>query len=192
VGEDQLTGGNARDHLIGGDGRDVLAGGAASDVIEGGQGDDLLTGDLPGGMSNDVFRWSLGDASSTATPAHDVISDFDNTSYAGDVLDLRDLLIGETHAANTTTLPDPIGLNNALTITSDAGNLADYLHFTKVGTDTVIEISSEGKFTAGSHAAVDQVITLTGVNLVGSFINDNQVINDLLARGKLLADVPTA
>jgi|GEM_PF-1869451 len=189
AGDDQLTGGDARDHLIGGDGRDVLAGGAASDVIEGGQGDDLLTGDLPGGMSNDVFRWSLGDASSTATPAHDVISDFDNTSYAGDVLDLRDLLTGETHAANTTTLPNPIGLNNALTITSDAGNLADYLHFTKVGSDTVIEISSEGKFTAGSHAAVDQVITLTGVNLVGSFTNDSQIINDLLARGKLITDV---
>jgi len=53
----------------------------------------------------------------------------------------------------------------------------------------VIEISSEGKFTAGSHAAVDQVITLAGVNLVGSFTNDNQVIADLLARGKLITDV---
>jgi len=188
AGDDQLTGGDARDHLIGGDGRDVLAGGAASDVIEGGKADDQLTG----GLGHDVFRWSLGDAGSTTAPAHDVISDFDNTSYAGDVLDLRDLLTGETHAANTTTLPNPIGLTNALKITADAGNLADYLHFTKVGSDTVIEISSKGNFTASSHAAVDQVITLERVDLTTGFNSDTDIIKDLLARGKLITDVSQA
>ena len=63
---------------------------------------------------------------------------------------------------------------------------------TKVDHDSVIEISSAGKFTAASHAAVVQVITLAGINLVGSFTNDNQVINDLLARGKLITDVSQA
>ena len=186
AGDDHLSGGDARDHLIGGDGRDTLAGGAGADVIEGGKGDDQLAG----GFGHDVFRWSLGDAGSIAAPAHDVISDFDNTSHAGDVLDLRDLLIGEAHAANTTTMPGTIGTANALTITANEGNLANYLHFTHVGVDTVIEISSEGKFTGGTynHAAVDQVITLSGVNLMGSFSNDNDVIKDLLQRGKLLAD----
>ncbi len=186
AGDDHLSGGDARDHLIGGDGRDTLAGGAGADVIEGGKGDDQLTG----GAGNDVFRWSLGDAGSTATPAHDVISDFDNTSHAGDVLDLRDLLVGESHAANTTALPATIGLNNVLTITAHEGNLANYLHFSQAGGDTVIEISSKGGFASGAydHAAVDQVITLSGVNLIGSFSNDHQVINDLLQRGKLIAD----
>jgi Ca2+-binding RTX toxin-like protein len=191
AGDDQLTGGDARDHLIGGDGRDVLAGGAASDVIEGGKADDQLTG----GLGHDVFRWSLGDAGSTTAPAHDVISDFDNTSYAGDVLDLRDLLTGETHAANTMTLPNPIGLTNALTITSDAGKLESYLHFSTVINpqsglkDTVIEISSKGSFTAGSHAGADQVITLANIDLTTGFSSDTDIIKDLLARGKLLADV---
>ena len=187
AGDDHLSGGDARDHLIGGDGRDTLAGGAGADVIEGGKGDDQLAG----GFGHDVFRWSLGDAGSIAAPAHDVISDFDNTSHAGDVLDLRDLLIGEAHAANTTTLPGTIGTTNALTITAHEGNLANYLHFSADGSgNTVIEISSKGGFAAGTydHTAVDQVITLTGVNLMGSFSNDHQVINDLLQRGKLLAD----
>ena len=183
-----LLGTAARDALMGFGGDDDLKGGAGNDRIDGGQGDDNLTG----GTGGDVFAWSFGDEGTTQAPAHDVISDFDNTSYAGDVLDLRDLLDGRSHAANATTVPTGINGDTKVTINTDAGNLADYLHFTKVGSDTVIEISSEGKFTAGSHAAVDQVITLAGVNLVGSFTNDNQVINDLLARGKLLADVPHA
>jgi len=89
-------------------------------------------------------------------------------------------------------LPNPIGLTNALKITADAGNLADYLHFTKVGSDTVIEISSKGNFTASSHAAVDQVITLERVDLTTGFNSDTDIIKDLLARGKLITDVSQA
>ena len=184
-GDDTLTGSAGRDILIGGQGSDTLIGGAGDDSIRGSSGDDLLIG----GAGHDVFRWSLGDAGSAGGPARDVISDFDNTPHGGDVLDLRDLLVGESHAANTVALPGAIGLNNALTITSNEGNLADYLHFSTVGGNTVVEISSTGGF-SGSYtpAAVDQVITLTGLNLVGSFSNDNQVINDLLQRGKLVTD----
>jgi len=179
-----LTGTEARDALMGLGGDDNLSGGDGNDRIDGGQGDDILTG----GTGRDVFAWTFGDEGSTQAPAHDVISDFDNTSYAGDVLDLRDLLIGETHAANTTTLPDPIGLTNALTITSYEGNLGNYLSFSTATNqesgekDTVIEISSR------ENGPVDQVITLAGVDLVGERTN-NQVIADLLARGKLITDV---
>jgi hypothetical protein len=169
-------------------GDDNLSGGDGNDRIDGGQGDDSLAG----GAGGDVFAWSFGDEGTTQAPAHDVISDFDNADYAGDALDLRDLLQGGSHAANGTTVPTGINGDTKVTINTNAGNLEDYLHFTKVGNDTVIEISSEGNFTTNDHTAVDQVITLTGVNLVGSFTNDNQVINDLLARGKLLADVSTA
>ena len=185
--ENSLTGTAARDALMGFGGDDDLKGGDGNDRINGGQGDDSLTG----GTGRDVFEWKFGDQGTT-TPAHDVISDFDNADYAGDVLDLRDLLQGGSHAANGTTVPTGINGDTKVTINADAGNLEDYLHFTNVGTDTVIEISSEGNFTTNDRTDVDQVITLTGVNLVGSFTNDNQVINDLLARGKLLADVPTA
>lgn len=185
-GDDTLTGSAARDVLIGGQGKDTLNGGDGDDLLRGGAGDDRLTG----GTGHDVFRWSLGDAGTTGAPARDVITDFDNTPHSGDVLDLRDLLVGESHAANTVSLPSSIGLNNALTVTPHEGNLANYLHFSAVGGNTVIEISSTGGFSGGSYtpAAVDQVITLTGLNLVGSFSNDHQVINDLLQRGKLVTD----
>jgi VCBS repeat-containing protein len=184
-GDDTLTGSAGRDILIGGQGKDTLNGGAGDDLIRGGAGYDQLTG----GAGHDVFRWSLGDAGAAGNPARDVITDFDNTPHAGDVLDLRDLLVGESQAANTVALPASIGLNNALTITANEGNLANYLHFSAVDGNTVVEISSTGGF-AGSYtpAAVDQVITLTGLNLVGSFSNDQQVINDLLQRGKLVTD----
>ena len=184
-GDDTLTGSAGRDILTGGQGRDALNGGAGDDLIRGGAGHDQLTG----GAGHDVFRWSLGDAGAAGTPARDVITDFDNTPHGGDVLDLRDLLVGESHAANTVALPASIGLNNALTITSNEGNLANYLHFSSVGGNTVVEISSTGGFASSySPAAVDQVITLTGMNLVGSFTSDQQVINDLLQRGKLVTD----
>ncbi|MDO9313588.1 MAG: Ig-like domain-containing protein, partial [Burkholderiaceae bacterium] len=185
-GDDNLTGSAGRDHLIGGLGNDTLSGGGGADLIVGGKGDDQLTG----GAGHDVFRWSLGDGGTTTTPAHDVITDFDNTNHAGDVLDLRDLLVGESHAANSTALPGTIAINNAMTVTPHEGNLADFLHFSVSGGNTVVEISSTGGFTAGAYnpAAVDQVITLSGLNLVGSFSNDHQIINDLLQRGKLVTD----
>lgn len=184
-GDDTLTGSAGRDVLIGGQGKDTLNGGAGDDLIRGGAGHDQLTG----GAGHDVFRWSLGDAGTAGTPARDVITDFDNTPHGGDVLDLRDLLVGESHAANTVALPASIGLNNALTITPHEGNLANYLHFSAVGGNTVVEISSTGGFASSyTPAAVDQVITLTGLNLVGSFTSDHQVINDLLQRGKLVTD----
>jgi Ca2+-binding RTX toxin-like protein len=171
--------------LLGGAGSDVLLGGAGDDVLIGGAGDDLLIG----GAGRDVFRWQLADPGSTGALAHDVIRDFDNASYSGDVLDLRDLLVGATHAANSVTLPSTDGSNNAVSVRADAGNLADYLHFELAGTDTVLAVSSRGGFAGGfDSGAVDQVITLSHVDLIGGFGSDNQVLNDLLARGKLLAE----
>src|SRR5205085_6055583 len=95
VGHDALTGGAGRDKLIGGLGNDTLSGGGGDDLLIGGKGNDMLTG----GAGSDVFRWELGDAGPVGTPASDVINGFDNANYSGDVLDLRDLLVGETHAA---------------------------------------------------------------------------------------------
>jgi hypothetical protein len=101
-------------------------------------------------------------------PAHDTVADFD-ANAGGDVLDLRDLLAGDNPA-----------------------DLANYLHFESAPGGTTVAISSTGGFSDGySSAAVDQVITLQNVDLVGSFGSDADVINDLITRGKLLTD-PTA
>nr|WP_259372163.1 Ig-like domain-containing protein [Caldimonas mangrovi] len=179
-GNDLVHGGDGNDTVNGGDGNDVLHGNAGNDTINGGAGHDQLNGGggtdvliggagndvLTGGFGADTFRWQLADRGTTATPAHDTITDFDN-SAAGDVLDLRDLLVGESTA-----------------------QLSNYLHFDKVGDSTVVQISSTGGFSGGTYnpTAVDQRITVVGVDLVGSFSNDQQVIQDLLSRGKLLSD----
>jgi Ca2+-binding RTX toxin-like protein len=188
VGNDTITGSAGRDKLIGGADADVINGGAGGDILIGGTGNDTLAG----GAGADVFRWELADRGNAGSPARDVVSDFNSASYAGDVLDLRDLLVGETHAANTVALPGSIGTNNALTISADVGNLASYLHFSQSGGTTLVEISSTGAFGSGGYAAgkVDQTITLSGVNLVGAFTTDTQILDDLLRRGKLVTDGP--
>ncbi|SHN40377.1 immunoglobulin-like domain-containing protein, partial [Rhizobacter sp. OV335] len=186
AGNDSLTGSAARDKLIGGDGNDSLNGGDGADTLIGGKGNDTLVG----GLGHDVFQWKLADQGTTAAPARDVITDFDNTTNSGDVLDLRDLLVGESHTANNVTTATNIGTNNATAITVDHGNLNNYLHFSVVGGNTVVEVSTTGGFTGGTYnaAAVNQVITINNLNLTSGFATDNQVLDDLLKRGKLVVD----
>ena len=98
----------------------------------------------------------------------------------GDTLDLRDLLVGASH----------VGTN--------PGNLDRYLDFdTSTAGTTVIRISSTGGFTNGTYAAAseDERITLQGVDLrsafgLGAGASDNQIIQELLTRSKLVTDGP--
>lgn len=169
LGDDTMNVSDGAGHrLVGLDGNDTLVGGVGNDVLQGGTGNDHLTG----GTGADVFKWSLGDQGSKASPAADTVTDFDNGAR-GDQLDLRDLLVGE-HAGTG----------------GDPGNLANYLHFSAGPAGTTIEISSTGGFANGKFdaGAVDQTITLNNVNLVGGFNDDNAVIKDLLTRGKLVTD----
>jgi Ca2+-binding RTX toxin-like protein len=156
-----LNGTASSDWISGGAGNDTLSGGNGNDVLLGGAGSDSLTG----GSGADVFKWALADRGPTGSPPTDTVTDFANGA-GGDVLDLRDLLVGE-----------------------NANNLASYLHFVTAGGNTTVSVSSTGGFSGGfSSGAVDQVIQLSGVNLVGAFANDTQVIADLLNRGKLVVD----
>jgi len=169
AGNDTLNGNDDIDKLFGGAGNDVINGGQGADTISGGAGNDTLTG---GGMWVDVFKWELADAGTKASPAADTITDFDPASVAlgGDVLDFRDLLSGENQLAGV-------------------GNLASYLHFEKSGADTIVHISGVGEYAAGFNSARDvQTITLQNVDLVGSYTNDQQIIADLLSKGKLITD----
>ena len=172
AGNDTLLGGNGRDTLYGGAGNDTLIGGAGNDIIKGGDGVDLIAGGaghdtLTGGAGADTFKWSLGDAGTAAAPAVDAITDFDTApaGSGGDVLDLRDLLQGESHT----------------------GNLGSYLHFEKIGADTVVNVSSSGGFSSGNYSAADQKLILQGVDLT-TLGGDTQIIQNLLANGKLNTD----
>jgi hypothetical protein len=93
---------------------------------------------------------------------------------AGDVLDLRDLLQGETTAA-----------------------LDKYLEFDTTGVNTIIKVSPTGAFPAGgaaTNAAETQRIVLENVNLRSEFglsptsTDDIALINKLLAKGALVVD----
>ncbi len=142
---------------------DTLFGTTGADTLIGGAGNDTLSG-LAGA---DTFKWNLADRGTVASPARDTTTDFDNVINS-DKLDLRDLLQGELHTG------------------TDAGNLADYLHFSynSATSTTVVEVKSQGT----AMSAPDQIINLAGIDLVGSYTSDQQIIQDLLSKGKLISD----
>jgi hypothetical protein len=123
----------------------------------------LVAGAQVQGLSGvDVFAWHQADAPSLSSAT---ISYFDMraTAAGGDVLDLRDLLSGESHAGTA------------------AGNLANYLNFLATGGDTTIAIRSAG-------TDVTHNLVLKGVDLTSLGNNDTATIQDLLTKGKLIAD----
>ena len=169
-GTDNISGGDGSDVIYGGSGTDTITGGAGSDRIVGGAGNDTLTGGAGGSdLATDVFQWELADRGTTASPAADVITDFNAASAVtgGDILDLRDLLVGES-----------------------ASNLSNYLHFEVAGGSTTISVSTSGAYAGGFAAGrADQTITLSGVDLTaGNTLNDQAIIQDLLTKGKLVTD----
>ncbi|MGB0129377.1 MAG: type I secretion C-terminal target domain-containing protein, partial [Rhodocyclaceae bacterium] len=167
AGADTLSARAGNDYLDGGADADTLVGGSGNDVLYGGAGSDSLTGDGANGtVGADVFAWTLNDRGTPGSAPNDTVADF---NVGNDVLDLRDLLVGENHAGAGT------------------GNLTSYLHFESAGGGTVIHVSSTGGFAAGFNAAAeDQVITLTGVALAGT--SDQEIIRNLLTSNKLVTD----
>jgi hypothetical protein len=154
-GNDTLSGGAGNDVLFGGTGNDTLTGGADNDVLIGGAGTDLLDG----GLGVDVLRWTLGE---TGT---DTVQNF-GTAAGTDILNLRDLLVGEAHTGTS------------------AGNLASYLHFNYSGGNTTVSVNSN------AAGGVEQTIVLQGVDVTlgGTLTTDQQIIQDLLTKGKLITD----
>ncbi|KAF0844404.1 putative secreted protein (type I secretion substrate) [Methylovorus glucosotrophus] len=175
-----ITGSDHPDLIMGRDGNDILIGGGGHDRLYGDNGNDTLIGGagndiLSGGAGVDTFKWNLADAGTPGTPAVDTITDFNKASVAsgGDKLDLRDLLTGE-----------------------NSGNLQNYLHFEKSGSDTIIHISSTGGFSGDSHTvgaafnsgAENQRIVLAGVDLTTAGHTDAAIINNLVTNNKLVTD----
>ncbi|MDB5900935.1 MAG: thrombospondin, partial [Ramlibacter sp.] len=170
AGDDTLDGGDGADRLYGGDGNDILIGGPGADTLEGGAGNDTMSAGTD--LVSDVFHWELADTGTKGLPAVDTITGFDtvNGGAGGDVLDLRDLLVGENQGGGT-------------------GNLDDYLHFEIAGGNTIIHVSSGGDFGPGYLASREvQTIILQGVDLIGTMNTDQQIIQDLLTKAKLVTD----
>jgi len=171
AGNDTLNGGAGNDILRGGAGNDTLNGGDGNDILIGGKGNDTLTG----GAGVDVFKWDRGDDGVAGSPARDTITDFNKNAVAqgGDILDVRDLLQGE-----------------------NAGNLVNYIHFEKSGSDTIINISSNGGYAGDAHNVsgsfssgnTTQQIVLSGVDLTTGQTSDAAIIANLLSQQKLVTD----
>ncbi|WP_105901266.1 T1SS-143 repeat domain-containing protein [Vibrio gangliei] len=89
---DVLVGTSGHDVLIGGAGNDILVGGAGADILIGGSGNDELWGGERYGSGDgetDTFVWHAKDIGTTASPAIDVIKDFELNV---DKIDIRGLL----------------------------------------------------------------------------------------------------
>jgi T1SS-143 domain-containing protein len=171
AGNDTLNGAGGNDILRGGAGNDTLNGGDGNDILIGGKGNDTLTG----GAGVDVFKWDSGDDGVAGNLARDTITDFNKAavSQGGDVIDVRDLLQGE-----------------------NATNLVNYIHFEKSGSDTIINISANGGYSADAHNVsgsfssgnTTQQIVLSGVDLTTGQTSDAAIIANLLSQQKLVTD----
>jgi hypothetical protein len=120
----------------------------------------------------DIFAWELADVADAPEGVADTVTGFDVSS---DTLDLRDLLQSEDNDLGGDVM----------------GNLDNYLNVTLSGDDTVVEISSTGGFSGGVYnpGAVDQVITLTDVDLVTAHGGDlESIIQSMLTNGQLITD----
>jgi VCBS repeat-containing protein len=169
-GDDSIYGQGGNDHLHGETGRNFLHGGAGNDtLIAGDEGDVLIGGrdhDLMlGGKGSDSFRWEQGDQGSREAPALDTIRNFstDPVARGGDVLDLRDLL------------GDPA-----------EGDLTRYLHFTREGNGTAIQVDTAG---TGPGNGFHQKIMLENVDLTNNgMLQDAAIIKELMLKGNLLGE----
>ncbi|PCK04095.1 MAG: hypothetical protein COA42_19555, partial [Alteromonadaceae bacterium] len=158
-GTDIIYGNLGDDTLYGGLGRDALRGGAGDDDIYGGAGSDVLRGDT----GADTFFWLAGDEAqpdTVDTTQTDIVMDF-NTGE-GDVLDLSDLLQGESETA---------------------ASLDNFLNFEKDGTDTIIHIDIDG-----DGSGTDWSIRLEDVDLGGDVNSDQTIIQTLLDNHNLNSD----
>ena len=172
-----ITSGTLHNVQIGTSGDDTLNSDNSNDTLIGGAGNDILNG----GLGVDVFKWELADKGTIDAPATDTVNNFNLAPITnqGDALNLQDLLIGEHDGSTGVT-----------------SNLTSYLHFdqhpdTAGGiNDTVISISSTGQFTSGyfDTTKVDQTITLTHVDLIGSVPDQATMIQNLLTEQKLITD----
>ncbi|SFK11508.1 retention module-containing protein [Methylophaga sulfidovorans] len=155
-----LNGGAGDDILVGGDGEHILLGGEGNDTLVGGGGNDILTG----GEGADLFVWHNGDQGTAATPANDIVTDFNGSE--GDVLDLSDILQGE-----------------------ESNDITDYISVAEQGDNAVLSLTPDGD--AGD---MTQTITLQNTSidqLVGSDasgMSNADIINSLINSGQIQVD----
>ncbi|WP_252177988.1 VCBS domain-containing protein [Endozoicomonas sp. 4G] len=152
---DTIKGEGGADTLIGDAGDDLIFGGAGEDIITGGVGDDTLTG----GDDSDTFVWLSSDLGSVATPAQDIIKDF-NTGSGGDIIDLSDVLV------------------------DDSISLDQYLNLNFSNGDTTIEVMPGADGSVTQKIKLEGV----DLSNYGGGGTEAQILNNLLNDGNLQID----
>ena len=115
-------------------------------------GTDTITGGdgldvLYGGDGADTFIFE----SASAFNDVDVIVDF--RDYQGDVLDISDLIVGVF-----------------------SGNITDYLQFTEVGTDTLIQVDANGLTGGSNYLTIGQFEAMVNLDETTLHANGNIVV----------------
>jgi Ca2+-binding RTX toxin-like protein len=164
-----ISGLGGGDTLSGSGGDDWLSGGSSGDALLGGKGSDQLYG----GSGGDTFKWALGDASEANTV--DTITDFSKAN--GDVLDLKDLLQGESGLATLLGSPGVAGHEN----------LNSFLTFAHEGANTVLTVDANGSTTGGDA----QKVVFENTDLFNQFsaTDSADLVNKMLQSGNLKTDV---
>ncbi len=161
---ENLIGSNFNDTLIGDNNSNILSGLAGNDTLIGGGGNDFLIGGLggdilTGGSGNDTFIWLPGGVDADISKM-DHVTDFTidhSASHNSDVLDLSQLLVGE----------------------SAAGNVLDqYLSFAFSGTTTTINISANAGGPVVQHVMLDTVNLSTAYASTDTATIINGMLND--------------
>jgi serralysin len=128
-----LNGGGGDDALVGGDGKDRLIGGGGVDTLTGGKDADMLNG----GGGKDRFVFAAGDSNGSKI---DTIADFDTAS---DRIDLS-------------ALAEDLGARLDFIGTSAFSNTAGEVRYRAVGTDTRVQVDTDG------DGSADLTILCTG------------------------------
>ncbi|MEY4753940.1 MAG: hypothetical protein RJA44_1615 [Pseudomonadota bacterium] len=199
-GADTIVGGTGNDVLYGGSyGTPVLAtftgyaanGAAVVDTLYTNTANQYSTVNGQASMhTTDVFQWQLNDGGTAGAPAIDTVMDFDIAKDIGflaggtidpvghgDVLDLKDLLVGE-HDGTT-------GL---------AANLNQFLEVTTTGGSTTLHVSTTGQFNGSNTGTVeDQAIVLQNVDLhalpgLSGASTSADIIQALINQNRLVVD----
>ena len=184
TGSDIIFGEAGDDVLLGERDNDQLFGGEGADTLVGNTGDDQLTG----GLGDDFFAWTLSEVSghqgTTTDAAQDTITDFASVTNDDDVIRLTDLF-------DVSSLTDLNG-DSSIDNTDLAIALSDYLNVEYIddgngNTATQVSIATDGSM-IGGVGNIDQVITLTGVDLLNGSTDTTAVLTSLLNDGKLIID----
>lgn len=142
-----LTGNSGSDRMFGLRGDDTLDGGLRADFLTGGDGVDVLTG----GAQRDQFFFNDEDESGVGAGSRDIITDFNQA-------DDDHLRLNRIDGDTTTGGDQDLFFVGAAAFSNTAGEV----RFEQTGSDTIIQLDTDGDAVADMEIELTGLITLDG------------------------------